>query len=90
MGTTKSEIDKQTKYAIQQFIRDVLPLIKPGGRILDVGIGPMARYAIEFAKAGYKVTGLDISKTTLKYAKKYIQNQGAYPIKLAKGDMILR
>lgn len=34
----------------------------------------MARHAIEFSKRGFLVTGIDISQTTLEYAKKYAIN----------------
>jgi len=56
---TKKEVD---------FIEEELNLPK-GSLILDVGCGT-GRHAIELAKRGYKVTGIDISKEMLKEAKK--------------------
>jgi len=43
--------------------------VVPGSRILDVGCGT-GRHAVELAKRGYKVTGLDISSGMLTQAKK--------------------
>ena len=88
LGFTSAEINKQTIYAMHRFRDDVLPLIKPRGKILDVGVGPMARYSIEFAKHGYSVVGLDISKTTLKHASKYIRKAKLDDIKLKRADMV--
>lgn len=41
--------------------------LRPGSRILDVGCGT-GRHAIELAKRGYQVTGVDISKGMLAQA----------------------
>lgn len=41
------------------FLLELLDL-QPGARILDVGCGP-GRHAVEFAKAGLAVTGVDVS-----------------------------
>lgn len=43
--------------------------------ILDLGCGP-GLYAEIFAKKGHKVTGVDISKSSIVYAKKSAQNKG--------------
>lgn len=37
--------------------------------LLDIGCGP-GLYAQEFARAGYKVTGIDFSKRSIRYAQK--------------------
>ena len=50
------------------FIEDVLHL-KEGIEILDLACG-IGRHSIEFAKRGYKVTGLDINPILLKEARK--------------------
>jgi ubiquinone/menaquinone biosynthesis C-methylase UbiE len=50
------------------FIIDILNLSN-GSTILDVGCGT-GRHAIELAKRGYKVTGVDISSGMLAEAKK--------------------
>jgi SAM-dependent methyltransferase len=42
--------------------------IPPGGRVLDMCCGP-GRHAIEFARRGYRVTGVDITEPYLKAAR---------------------
>ncbi|MBD3335144.1 MAG: methyltransferase domain-containing protein [Candidatus Eisenbacteria bacterium] len=58
-----------TKNTIREvdFLLDVLAL-QPGDSILDVGCGT-GRHAIELAKRGYEVTGLDLSEEMLKQAE---------------------
>ena len=48
------------------FVVDVLKL-REGDRILDVGCGP-GRHAVELARAGFAVTGVDISRRFLDLA----------------------
>lgn len=84
--STLTKINDSTKRFIKFFDKNISPLIKKNARILDLGVGPMARFSIEFAKRGYIVTGLDISKTTLDYAKKYILKSGE-DIRLIKDDI---
>lgn len=54
-----------TKNTVQEvdFLLEELSL-RPGGSILDVGCGT-GRHAIEFAKRGYAVTGIDLSSGML-------------------------
>ena len=87
-GKGKEKVHKQTKQIMKAIDKEVIPLIKPKGNILDAGTGPMARFSIAFAKRGFTVTGVDISKTTLKFAKKYIDETKTTKIKLKEGDMI--
>ena len=49
------------------FILSLYPIV-PGSSILDVGCGT-GRHSIEFARRGYRVTGLDISEGMLAVAK---------------------
>jgi SAM-dependent methyltransferase len=49
-----------------EFLLSLLAL-PPDARILDVGCGP-GRHAVEFAKAGLKVTGVDVSRRLLDVA----------------------
>jgi len=85
VGSMKG-IKKNTKEWMQQIDSSIIPLIKTGGDVLDLGVGPLARFAIQFAKRGFKVTGLDISQTTLEYAKKHISRENL-DINLIKGDI---
>lgn len=54
------------------------------GKILDVPCGT-GRHSIELAKKGFSVTGLDIEKSMIKYAKEKSKNISN--IKFALGDM---
>lgn len=65
-----------TKGTLQEvdFLIDELSL-KPGDRILDVGCGP-GRHALELAKRGYSVTGVDISSRFVDLANEQASQQG--------------
>jgi len=88
-GTNSSieRIKNQTNEIMVFLDKKFLNYTKKGGSLLDIGVGPMARFAIEFSKRGYKVTGMDISKTTLGYASKYIAKSGE-KINLFRGDLL--
>jgi 2-polyprenyl-3-methyl-5-hydroxy-6-metoxy-1,4-benzoquinol methylase len=88
IGTVGSmrELKRYTQIGMQQIESEVIPLIKKGGKVLDLGVGPLARFAIEFSKKGFNTTGMDISQTTLDHAKKYIQENQSN-VKLIKGDI---
>lgn len=57
------------------FLVDLLELPQ-GARILDVGCGP-GRHAIELARRGYAVTGVDISRRFLDVAAERAREAGA-------------
>ena len=80
-------LNRQTTDWIKWIDSDVLTKLNKKSKILDAGVGPMARFAIEFAKRNYRVTGVDISQTTLDYAKKYIDAEGV-KIELIKDDIV--
>lgn len=65
-----------TKNTIEEvgFILEELKL-PPGSHILDVGCGT-GRHAVELARRGYQVTGVDISSGMLAEAKKGAQKAG--------------
>lgn len=56
------------------FLLDLLSL-EPGARVLDVGCGP-GRHAIELAKAGLAVTGVDVSRRFLNIAATHAKEAG--------------
>lgn len=72
-NTPKNTIELRVRKVFES-IKKILPLdIREGSSVLDCGIGPLANFAIPLAKWGMDVSGVDISKTTLKYAKSYIE-----------------
>ena len=56
------------------FLYNALSL-KPGARLLDVGTGP-GRHAVEFAKRGVQVVGIDISSRFLAIARERASEAG--------------
>ena len=44
--------------------------LQPGDSVLDLGCGP-GLYASRFARAGFKVTGVDYSRRSIEYASQY-------------------
>ncbi len=48
--------------------------LKPGAKVLDLCCGP-ARHALELARRGYKVTGVDRTHSYLERAKKMAQDE---------------
>lgn len=81
-------LDLNTKRIMTILDKEIFPLIKSKGSILDAGTGPMARFAIEFSKRGYKVIGVDVSKMALKLAKNHIREANINNIKLQQADLI--
>ena len=59
--------------------------LKKGAEILDLACGH-GRHAIELAKRGYKVTGLDFSKHFIDIAKKEAEVKGV-KVNFVRGDM---
>jgi len=59
-------VEKLYPYADIKFLKS---LLKPKSSILDLGCGS-GRDAIYLSKLGYLVTGIDLSKKMIKYAKK--------------------
>ena len=49
--------------------------LQPGARLLDVTCGP-GLYAVEFAKRGCHVTGIDFSPASIRYAKELAGREG--------------
>ncbi len=62
-------IDKEIGYLVSSGI------FKTGDRALDLGCGP-GLYASRLAERGIRVTGIDISRRSLDYARKYAREKG--------------
>ena len=62
-------IDKEVTHLISSGV------LKPGDKVLDLGCGP-GLYSSRLAKKGIKVTGIDISKNSLDYARHYAAEKG--------------
>ncbi|HPD57157.1 MAG TPA: class I SAM-dependent methyltransferase [Smithellaceae bacterium] len=60
---------KEVDFLIEEFA------LKPGAAILDVGCGT-GRHAVELARRGYKVTGIDLSAEMLKEAREKAKSAG--------------
>ena len=69
---SKLKMDLKTKENFDFLKKHFLKYFRKGDSVLDCGVGPLADYSIFFSKEEYKVTGIEISKTTLKYAKKML------------------
>lgn len=63
---------------------DLLAL-EPGAAVLDLGCGP-GRYALEFARRGYRVTGVDRTPSYLKEARDRAAGEGL-EVEFVEGDM---
>ncbi len=50
-------------------------LLRPGMRVLDLGCGP-GLYSIRLARAGVHVTGLDLSRRSIAYARELAEAEG--------------
>jgi 2-polyprenyl-3-methyl-5-hydroxy-6-metoxy-1,4-benzoquinol methylase len=85
IGSIK-KINIRTKKIISLLEEEVFPQIKQKAKVLDAGCGPLARFSIEFSKRGYDTIGVDISDTTLNYAKKYAEKNNT-KITFVKDDM---
>ncbi len=70
----ENEIFTGNTVAEVQFIIDELGL-QPGASILDIGCGT-GRHAVEFARRGYVVTGVDISSGMLAIARQKAEDSG--------------
>ena len=68
-------------------LKEYFHFFKQNGLILDAGIGPLANFSIEFSKRGYKVIGIDISKTIVNFAKSVIKKKNIKNITILERDI---
>ncbi len=64
-----SDAASRNEHTIDSTVRWLQKMIPEGCTIIDLGCGP-GLYAEKLATLQYKVTGMDISKNSLRYAKK--------------------
>lgn len=74
LGRSKKALDFNTQLVLSNLQKNFLNYLPKNASILDLGTGPLARFAIILTQLGYKVTGLDISKVSLEKARIHIQN----------------
>jgi SAM-dependent methyltransferase len=63
----------------------VMELNVKGNRVLDAGIGPLARFSSIFHDSGAQVTGIDISRKTLESARRALNGK---PVNLVLADIM--
>lgn len=73
---------------IAQFVVDAITIFKDYNvrRVLDLGCG-IGRHAIYLANKGFYVIGIDLSKSALKIARKWKQEEGLANIALLQASM---
>jgi len=65
-----------TRTDLEVFERELLERhVKPGGRVLDIGCGA-GREALGFARAGFRVVGIDIAPRMIEAAKVNAEREG--------------
>ena len=77
--TTPERTQKEVDFILQAL---ALP---QGGRILDLCCG-QGRHALEFARRGYQIVGLDLSETLLRHARRVAKEQHL-SVKFVRSDM---
>jgi len=87
-GSTSSikDVHKKVNFFFNNFDKFFKKKIKKGS-VLDCGVGPLASFSIEFTKRGYKVTAVDISKTSLLLAQKNA-GKDSKKIKFIKDNLV--
>jgi len=65
-------------------LREMVPL-PPGGEVLDLACG-WGRHSVSLARAGFRVTGLDLSETLLARGRKRAKAAGVQ-VDFVRGDM---
>ena len=83
-GFNTKSLEKNTQRTLS--VLDALGFTKDLPRdatILDVGVGPSARFSLELAKRGYRLTGIDGSEEALKRARE----KSGGKVQLIQGDI---
>ncbi|UCE09792.1 MAG: class I SAM-dependent methyltransferase [Candidatus Thorarchaeota archaeon] len=59
-------------FDISRILEDFMSSVTPGGHILDAGCGAGVPVASALVDSGFQVTGIDISESMLKLARKHV------------------
>ena len=88
-GSTQSEWERMDvhKTEFRTTLRAMREFIPPRSRILDVGGGP-GRYSIELAKAGHRVTLLDLSSRSVEMARQKARELNVHIYEFVHGDAL--
>jgi SAM-dependent methyltransferase len=73
-------IDESAAFIVKRFG------LGPGGSVVDFGCGP-GLYAIRLARAGARITGIDLSENSLSYARRTAEREGL-AIRYLQGDYL--
>ncbi|NJM10239.1 MAG: methyltransferase domain-containing protein [Bdellovibrionaceae bacterium] len=67
-GFRSKDLEKNTRATMAAVEALGFNNLRAGASVLDVGVGPSARFSIALAQRGFRVTGLDASKEALRRA----------------------
>ncbi|PKO13850.1 MAG: SAM-dependent methyltransferase [Chloroflexi bacterium HGW-Chloroflexi-10] len=65
-------IDCTVKWLVDEFLATL-----PGRQVMDLGCGP-GLYTVRLAKAGYQVSGIDLSESSIRYAQSMAKKEGLH------------
>jgi ubiquinone/menaquinone biosynthesis C-methylase UbiE len=87
--SSQDEWDRMDRHRMEfrTSLRAMHEFIPPGSRILDVGGGP-GRYSIELARAGHRVTLLDLSSGNIELARHKAGELGVALVEFVHGNAI--
>lgn len=88
-GYAQSEWERMDRHRMefQTTLRAMREFIPPGSTILDAGAGP-GRYSIELAKAGHRVTLLDLSSQNVELARQKARDMGVQIAEFVHGNAL--
>ncbi len=87
-GYSVKKMNANTDKVVNTIATDFIKTLPENSKILDIGVGPAARFAIAFCSRKYNVTGVDISNEVLIRAKKNIDERKITNCLLEKHDLV--
>ena len=79
--------EQRDKFKSHELLAEFSSLLPPGGDVLDVGCGagvPVARFLV---RAGFKVTGVDVSSTMLELARVHVPEASLVQMDMRRLDL---